>query len=232
MKKVLFAFIGFLAITASAALVLPVRDWLEPVFAFAELKVGGYESVLTRSRGRGVWLNRNDFGAYSRQRREAQKHGIPLLTSDSLLESEIEQERLVAMPIRGQGFRVKTENFSHSTPHFTPTTLEKFQQFATEYHRNMQDRGYQDVRLVVCSGTRTTENQRKIAKVNSGATSGISAHSYGAALDLHAVEFRGKQGSQARSEALQTLKSTLQASEDFYWVLERSNLHLTAKSTP
>lgn len=230
MKK--FLFLVLLLLVASAVLLTneSIRYTVEPAFYQVDRHLSGYERVLTRHDNRGAWLSRNDFKDFSRQRRAASEHGTPLMESEAILNQAIEGGALVRLPVRGKGYRIMSEQLTESIPYFTPQTVESFASLCKTFSENMQQAGFDDGRLSVCSGTRTTSNQLEVAKENSGATSGISPHSYGAALDLYAVEFTGKHGREAHREALDVLKATLKSSKRFYWVLEKSNLHLTVKT--
>ena len=177
MKKIFLLVLALLIASVAIISDESIRYNLEPTFYELDRCLRGYERVLTRQGDRGLWLSRNDFGDFNRQRRAARQHGSPLMESETILSQAIENGSLARLRVRGNGYRIMSEQLTESTPYFTPETVRSFAALSKSFLENMQQVGFEDGRLAVCSGTRTTSNQIAVAKVNSGATSGISPHS-------------------------------------------------------
>ena len=206
-----------------------VRYPLEPLVHQAELTLLGKQYAPLSVKHAGRWISRNDFGNYLYQRRAAADHGLPLIEDQATHDALVTQGALVRLPVRGDGYRINTPELRHSSPYFSRTMVDAFTDMTERWAGRMRAAGFKSPRVLVNSGTRTVPQQKRIAELHSGATRRISAHSYGAALDLKRIEYRGRHGQKARDEARALLKEVLDESEAFFWVPEGSNFHITAK---
>ena len=233
LRKLLVVSVGLASALAVVLALLwnqeSVRYPLEPLVHQAELTLLGKQYAPLSIRHAGRWITRNDFGKYLHQRRAAADHGLPLIEDQATHDALVARGALVRLPVRGDGYRINTPELRHSSPYFCRTMVDAFTDLTERWAARMRDAGFTSPRVLVNSGTRTVPQQKRIAARHSGATKGISAHSYGAALDLKRIEYRGRHGQKARDEARALLKEVLDESEAFFWVPEGSNFHITAK---
>jgi len=230
-RKVLVPFAAGLLIVG-ALQVEPVRYAAEPAVDWVEAVLLNRHQAPLSNAIAGKWISRNDFQNYLLQSRAASQHGLPLIENQEIHDRLVAEGRLIRLPVRGNGYRIKTNEIVYSSPYFSERMLEAFEDLTTEWARRMREAGFRRPRVVISSGTRTVPQQKNIAKEHSGATKRISAHSYGAAMDLIRIEYFGKAGQEGRDEARALLKECLNDSEAFFWVPEGSNFHITAKPKP
>lgn len=206
----------------------PIRWKLEPGLTFLEKRFLGWGECACR-KTRVPWIRRNDGRGYSMQRLAAEQHGVSFLEDRSSIEAAVSDGDLVRLPVRGTGYRISTGNFTLSQPYFTPRTVEVFQDLTASFRKEMLAAGLPESRIVVSSGTRSEADQEAIRKIYSGATSGKSAHSYGAALDLVNVEVLGPSDKESCDRVRALFAEYLKQRDDVYWVIEGVCLHITVK---
>lgn len=233
-KKTIILFVAlatFIIVLMAFAVAGPqsFRYALEPILHRVELIAFNKHYAPLSHKHAGQWISRNDFGNYMLQRRAASDHGLPLIENQRIHDSLVAAGELIRLPVRGDGYRINTPEIIESSPYFCRALVEEFSALSAEWSRRMEQQGFNNSRLVVNSGTRTVPQQKRIAETHPGATKGISAHSYGAALDLVRIEYYGKAGQPERDQARALLKECLNESEAFFWVPEGSNFHLTVK---
>ena len=205
------------------------RYRLEPLVHRLEATLTNTHYAPLSKQHAGRWITRNDFGKYMHQRRAAADHGVPLIEDQRMHDELVADGTLVRLPVRGDGYRINTSALQNSSPYFCAPMVAAFTRLTSEWAARMREAGFNSPRVLVNSGTRTVPQQKRILEKHKGATKGISAHSYGAAIDLKRIEYRGRHGLAARDEARAILKDCLLQSEAFFWVPEGSNFHITAK---
>ena len=222
-----------IALILAAWQVEPIRWQLEPGLTFLEKRFLGWGECACKntrdSKTRVPWIRRNDGRGYSVQRLAAERHGVSFLEDRASIDAAVSNGDLVRLQVRGAGYRISTGNFTLSQPYFTARTVEVFQDLTASFREEILAAGLPESRIVVSSGTRSEADQEAIRKMYSGATSGKSAHSYGAALDLVNVEVLGPsdKGSCDRVRAL--FAEFLKQRDDVFWVIEGVCLHITVK---
>ncbi len=115
----------------------------------------------------------------------AKSHGIPLIKDKKNLDKYVNNGKLVKVKQRGYGFRVADLTHSHS--YLVPKGRDVVADIAREFVKRTGQNFF-----VVTSLTRTLDDQNRLRKVNSNASSNDSSHNFGAAFDISYVRFNHK----------------------------------------
>lgn len=101
------------------------------------------------------------------------------------LDKYVNNGKLVKVKQRGYGFRVADLTHSHS--YLVPKGRDVVADIAREFVKRTGQNFF-----VVTSLTRTLDDQNRLRKVNSNASSNDSSHNFGAAFDISYVRFNHK----------------------------------------
>lgn len=109
----------------------------------------------------------------------AQRFGIEPLQSRDELDSVLLSSLVKVETCNG--FCV--EPLTHSVPYLTPNANDLLHTIATKFQDKLQDKGFAQYQVVVTSLLRTSDDVRRLRRVNSNAVS-KSCHMYGTTFDI------------------------------------------------
>ncbi|WP_068595547.1 DUF5715 family protein [Vaginella massiliensis] len=115
----------------------------------------------------------------------AKSHGVDLIINKEQLDKYINRGKLIKVKQRGYGFRVA--NLSHSHSYLVPKGQKVLADIAREFVRTTGQNFF-----IVTSLTRTLDDQNRLRRVNTNASSNDSSHNFGAAFDISYVRFNHK----------------------------------------
>lgn len=154
----------------------------------------------------------------------AENQSIRFIDLDSDIHDYIDKGRLVNIS-NSKGFRI--HKLSHSEPVLSEKAKSILLKIGSEF--NNKTRGQY---FTVTSLTRSNESQKKLRKVNSNASKGISSHCYGASFDISYVRFNGRKGNnQVLQKELEDLLIKFQKQNKIYVIYERQRrcYHVTTR---
>lgn len=156
---------------------------------------------------------------------EAESFDIPLIETNSDLDSLINENKLIEVPNEGKNYMI--QKLTHSRAFLNPQANVMLNIIADKFF------GETNKMLSISSLTRTHENQRKLTRVNSNATKGHSAHSFGAAFDISYSRYGETAGrSSANEKVLEAILNQLVEEGKIYYIKERRQpcYHITVRN--
>lgn len=138
-----------------------------------------------------------------------------------------ENESLVKVN-NGPGYQIASHKLKYSSPYLHEDAHTILQAIGLAYAKKLNGTSAEGSSFKISSVTRTHEQQKALRKKNKNATRGISAHSYGAAFDLYAIET--KSGCSVARKALESVLIDFQSSGKILLCPEGGCIHVTVKS--
>ena len=141
------------------------------------------------------------------------------------LDSLILANHLVTVPDEGEGYKI--QELTHSKAYLNETSYLILKEIAHIFFQET------NTELSISSLTRTMENQQRLRRVNSNATSGESAHSYGASFDISYSKYGDKTGRNSANERiLQAILEDFASDGKIYFIKERRQpcFHITVRN--
>lgn len=157
---------------------------------------------------------------------EAESFNIPLIQTNADLDSLIIEHKLIEVPNEGKNYVI--QKLTHSRAFLNPVANEMLNHIADLFNTETNKS------LSISSLTRTHENQKRLTRVNSNATKGHSAHSFGAAFDISYSRYGDVAGrSSANEKVLETILNQLVDEGKIYYIKERRQpcYHVTVRNT-
>ena len=156
---------------------------------------------------------------------EAESFAIPLIQTNSDLDSLIIENKLIEVPTEGKNYVI--QKLTHSRAYLNPAANDMLNIIADSFYQETNKQ------LSISSLTRTHENQRRLTRVNSNATKGHSAHSFGAAFDISYSRYGNTPGRSAANEkVLEAILNQLVEEGKIYYIKERRQpcFHVTVRN--
>ena len=156
---------------------------------------------------------------------EAQSFNIPLIESNEHMDSLILANQLIPVPEEGEGYKI--QKLVHSRAFLNNQAYLILKEITSQFLKETNNE------LSLSSLTRTAESQRKLSRVNSNATKGHSAHSYGASFDISYSKYGDKLGrNYANEKVVQQILDQLVESGKIYYIKERRQpcFHVTVRN--
>lgn len=189
--------------------------------------IQGEQSEKKSTRKNSLRLNFSGSGLnkdrYSLHRRKAKKisDGAYIQNIDSL---KVFQKRgeLVKIEVN-DAYEVKRLNHSHAVLHTKANA--RLKELSRRFKAKTKGTSEEDAYFVISSGSRTHAQQKSLRKINSNATRGKSAHSYGAAIDIARIRTNGS--AKKAKKALLEVISDMQKEKKLLICPESTCIHLT-----
>lgn len=141
---------------------------------------GGTQSqhVKVKGGGKGLNISYRFRDVNDTQLVAAQRYGIvPLRTRDGL-------DSVASQLIKIESSRAfKVDCLTHSVPYLTPSASELLNTIAANFQAKLQQQGFAQYQFIVTSMLRTSEDVRKLLRVNRNAVKN-SCHLYGTTFDI------------------------------------------------
>ena len=156
---------------------------------------------------------------------EAQSFNIPLIESNEHMDSLILANQLIPVPEEGEGYKI--QKLVHSRAFLNNQAYLILKEITSQFLKETNNE------LSISSLTRTAESQKKLSRVNSNATKGHSAHSYGASFDISYSKYGDKLGrNYANEKVVQQILDQLVESGKIYYIKERRQpcFHVTVRN--
>lgn len=157
---------------------------------------------------------------------EAQSFNIPLIETNDQMDSLILVNQLIPVPEEGEGYKI--QKLVHSRPFLNQKAYQILNEISSHF---LKESNYE---LSISSLTRTSESQKKLSRVNSNATKGHSAHSYGASFDISYSKYGDKVGrNYANEKIIQSILDQMVEEGKIYYIKERRQpcFHVTVRNT-
>lgn len=229
-KKITVLFIGVLLVVASIAL-YPVRNKI-PGIARLKSLFRKEQPIVEEAKPSGIpegysfkRLRRSDH--IDLHRKSAAQFGLPMINTSAELQQLVDSGKLVSVT-ENKGYKIHT--LTHSHPALIPEAYEALKEIGIQFW----DHTGPDNIFMVTSLTRTSDDQKRLRKVNLNATRNESTHCYGCSFDISYVRFNAvKEPNPKLQKILEDILVRMKDEGRIYVIIEKKSAcyHITVRNS-